>query len=54
MCIGALSVIEKKIFEPNYTHYQSGNYYVILSEYDEEKEYSSTVMIEGDTHIRPL
>ena len=37
LCIGALSMIEKKVFEPNYTRYQSGNYYQILSEYDDER-----------------
>ena len=31
LCIGALSLVEKKIFTPNYTRFQSGNYYTILS-----------------------
>jgi len=33
LCIGALSMVEERLFEPNYTHVKSGNYYTVLCEY---------------------
>jgi hypothetical protein len=37
MCLGVLKVIEKYIFGEKYYHFQSGNYYTLLKEYEEEK-----------------
>ena len=47
LCVGVLSIIEKKVLMPNYTRYLSGNYYTVLIEYDDEKEYGGQIRIEG-------
>ena len=52
LCIGTLSLVEKHLFEPRFTRFQSGNYYTILAEYEEEKSYGGNVMIEGENHMR--
>lgn len=34
LCIGVLGLIERQLFTPHYTRYQSGNYYTVLIEYE--------------------
>jgi len=34
LCVGVLSVIEKNVLAPNYTRFQSGNYYTAQDDYD--------------------
>jgi hypothetical protein len=52
LCVGVLSLIERYLFNDRYYRYQSGNYYTVLKEYEEEKSYSGS-MVEGD-HVRAL
>lgn len=55
LCVGVLSMIEKNLFAGNYTRYQSGNYYTILTEYEDEQIFGGgDVMIEGESKMRSL
>lgn len=54
LCVGVLSVIEKNLFGEGYSQYQSGNYYTILTEYEDEQFFGGEVMIEGESKIRSL
>lgn len=47
LCVGVLSLIEKNLFNDKYVRYQSGNYYSVLDEYEDERSYGGSVMIEG-------
>lgn len=35
LCIGVLTLIERYCFGKRYQHFQSGNYYTVLNEYED-------------------
>jgi hypothetical protein len=37
LCLTILSLVETKLLAPRLTRYQSGNYYVVLESYEEER-----------------
>jgi len=47
LCIGVLTLIEKYMFGEKYYRFQSGNYYTVLKEYEDEKSYAGNTLVEG-------
>lgn len=45
LSVGVLSVVEKNLFAEDYDRFQSGNYYTILTEYEDEQVFGGDVMI---------
>jgi hypothetical protein len=52
ICVGILSLIERKVLEPNYRNFQSGNYYTTLESYEEEKVL--TVESQNGVDLKPF
>lgn len=40
LCVTILSLLERHLLHPNFTRYQSGNYYAVLDSYEEEKVFT--------------
>jgi hypothetical protein len=49
LCIGVLTLIEKYVFGERYNRFRSGNYYTVLTEYEEERSFGGNLNLEGDS-----